>query len=97
MENAGYFLAIGHRYEIQYLQVLVSNYMIQNRGEFASVPPPHHHYHLAPTLGPLFLLRARSLSPSLSFVAPQEEGKQALAAHLTPEQIEEFRRKSTHP
>jgi hypothetical protein len=61
MENAGYFLAIGHRYEIQYLQVLVSNYMIQNRGEFASVPSPHHHYHLAPTLGPLFLLRALPL------------------------------------
>ena len=62
MENAGYFLAIGHRYEIQYLQVLVSNYMIQNRGEFASVPPHHHHhYHLAPTLGPLFLLRALPL------------------------------------
>jgi hypothetical protein len=48
----------------------VSNYMIQNRGEFASVPPPHHHHHHhlatkswtpAPTLGPLFLLRALPL------------------------------------
>jgi hypothetical protein len=48
----------------------VSNYMIQNRGEFASVPPPHHHHHRhlatkswtpAPTLGPLFLLRSPSL------------------------------------
>lgn len=60
MENAGYFLAIGHRYEIQYLQVLVSNYMIQNRGEFASVPPPHHITIISlPSPGPLHQHSAR--------------------------------------